>query len=145
RYGSQERFLGRLEQAIANFDVPVRELMRRRGLERAARCDRPAWRDVLGRIVEALLDAGPRPFHAAIAREPANDEIESGADARTTCIAARVHNRGTHADVADGPGRTLLHAEVHDPRSDTLIARAETELPGLLVPGATQTAMLLVP
>lgn len=144
-YASADRFRGRLEQAIANLDVSLRELMRRRGLERAVRCDRPAWREALGRIVEDLLDAGQRQYQPAIAVEPLNDDIQAGPDARTTFIAARVHNRGTHAGACDGPGRTLLHAEVRDPRTDTMIARADTELPGLLVPGATQTAMLLVP
>jgi glycosyltransferase involved in cell wall biosynthesis len=144
-YASRTEFVGRLEQAIVNLDVPLRELMRRRGLERAACCDRPAWREALGSVIEDLLDAGARPYQPGIVVEPLNEEIQAGPDARTTFIAARIHNRGTHAAVADGPGRTLLQAEVRDPRSRALIARTDTELPGLLVPGATQTAMLLVP
>jgi hypothetical protein len=144
-YASREQFAGRLQQAIANLEVPLREQMRRRGLERAPRCDRPAWREALGRIVLELLDGDPRPYRPAIAVQPLNEELQAGPDMRTTFIAARLHNQGTHAAVADGPGRTLLQAEARLPGSDTIISRVETELPGLLVPGATQTAMLLVP
>src|SRR5207248_7084358 len=84
--------------------------MRRRGLERAAACDRPAWRETLGRIVENLLDAGPRPYAPAVEIETLHEPIRARLGARSAYIAVRVHNRGTHALVADGPGRTLLCA-----------------------------------
>jgi glycosyltransferase involved in cell wall biosynthesis len=144
-YASRAAYRVRLEEAIANLDLPLAERMRQRGLERARSCARAAWRDALGRIVDDLLDGEARPYRPCVIIEPLHGEIHAPAGTATTLIAARVHNRGTHAVVADGPGRTVLSAEVTDPRSATILAQADTELPGLLVPGASQTAMLLVP
>jgi glycosyltransferase involved in cell wall biosynthesis len=145
RYASRELFLDRLERAIANLEVPLREQMRRRGLERAKCCDRAAWRVALGRIVDDLFDAAPRPYKAALAIRPLHDEIDAVAGARTSLIAVRIENEGTHAAVATGPGRTVLQVEVCDPRNDSIVGTEITELPSLLVPGATLTAMVRVP
>jgi hypothetical protein len=75
-----------------------------------------------------------------------SEENRAAAGMRTTLLPVRVHNEGTHAAIADGPGRTVLYAEVRNAQTgDVVCARLATELPCLLVPGAGQTAMLLVP
>jgi Glycosyl transferases group 1 len=146
RYASEKQFVARLEGAIADLDVPLRDRMRRRGLERAAMCDRGAWRDALGRIVENLLDADPRPCSHAIDAQPLRDQVHVSTGTRTTLVPVRVHNRGTHAAIADGQARTRLVAEVRAANGGNVVGvKVLTDLPGLLVPGATQTAMLLVP
>jgi glycosyltransferase involved in cell wall biosynthesis len=145
RYASREALASRLEQAIANLDVPLREQMRRRGLERAARCDRAPWRAELGRIVDDLLDEGPRSHAPAILVKPLHDEVYIAAGAHTALVAVRILNEGTHAAVTEGPGRTILQAEVRDRYTGAVLGTETTELPGLLVPGAAQTAMLRVP
>ncbi len=144
-YAVRDAYRARLERAIANLGVPLCEQMRLRGLERAARCERAAWRDAVGRIVEELLDTAPRPYRRAVAVTSLNDAVHARLGTRTTLVAVRVHNHGTHAVVAAGPARTVLNAEVRDPHTDSVVGTANTELAGLLMPGATQTAMLLVP
>jgi O-antigen biosynthesis protein len=146
RYGSREQFRTRLVDAVQTLDVPLRERMRQRGLHRATLCDRPAWRDALGLTVDGLLDAEPRPYRPALTLRPLSDENRAAGDTRTTLIPVRVHNEGTHAAVADGPGRTVLFAEVRDAETGAVVCLCTpTELPSLLLPGAVQTAMLLVP
>jgi glycosyltransferase involved in cell wall biosynthesis len=145
-YASRDAFLHRISSAIDDLLIPLRQRMRRQGLERAARFDRPAWREALGRIVENLLDAGPRPYHPAIEVQPLCEHLAAEPAARTTLVPVRVRNLGSHAAVADGPGQTALVAEVRDVHSGERIGeRRSTDLPGILMPGASQTAMMLVP
>ena len=40
--------------------------MRRNGVARSAGCDRGAWREKFGQIVENLLHAPPRPYRPAL-------------------------------------------------------------------------------
>ena len=146
KYASRDVFTASLLSAIDDLHVPLAERMRRRGLERAAACDRPAWREAFGRIVEGVLDGDPRAYRPALEIQLLQDTIQARPIAPTMLVPVRVHNRGTHVLVAAGPGQTTLWAEVHDPASREVVAeRRRTPLPGLLAPGGTQTAMLLVP
>jgi glycosyltransferase involved in cell wall biosynthesis len=144
-YGSRARFVTGLETAIAALDMPLCERMRQRGLAHAAQCDRAAWRVTFAHLVENLLEAAPRMYRRAVSVEPLQAAVHAGRSMATTLIAVRVHNDGTHAVVADGPARTVLHADVREPRTGRVLGIEATELPGLLAPAATQTAMLLVP
>jgi glycosyltransferase involved in cell wall biosynthesis len=144
-YASRQQFVTRLLAAIDDLRVPLAERMRRRGLKRSAPCDRPVWREAFGGIVERVLDTGPRAYRPAIVFESLQAVIGVRPGAPTSLVPFRIHNRGTHALAADGPGQTTLWAEVTDLPSGAVIApRRCTPLSGLLIPGATQTVMLRV-
>jgi glycosyltransferase involved in cell wall biosynthesis len=144
-YALRDEFLARLQEAIGNLALPLRVQMQRQGVKRAATCDRAVWRVALGRIVDEVLDRGPRPHRPAVIVQPHQDEIHAHSATRTLLVAVRVANQGTHAIVADGPGRTVLVAVVRDLQSGAIVGTARTELPGLMVPGTAQSAMVTVP
>jgi glycosyltransferase involved in cell wall biosynthesis len=145
-YASVEQFQARLFPALDNLDAPLHEQMRERGLQRAMRCDRAAWRESFGHIIESLLDAAPPPYRPDIEIGRLQDMISAQPGTRTTLVPVRIRNCGTHAALAQGPGRTLLCAETRDPRTGTVAGERQiTTLPDLLVPGTAQAAMVLVP
>jgi glycosyltransferase involved in cell wall biosynthesis len=138
RYADRDRYVARLVEAIDNLSVPLAELMRRRGIDRAARCSRGAWRERFGQIIENLLHAPPRPYRPALDVEPIQPHVAAAPDARRLLVSVRLHNRGTHAAVADGPARTRLTCRVGD--------RVEhTDFPDLLMPGRSATVLVNVP
>ena len=59
-YADEGAFRNRLLQAIEELAVPLKDMMRRRGLARAARRDVRPWRERMAAAVEAILDAAPR-------------------------------------------------------------------------------------
>jgi hypothetical protein len=145
-YGSRAAFAERLLAALAGLRVPLAERLRRRGLERAAGFGRPAWREQLARVVEQVLDAGPRPYREQVEVRPRAAERAAPAGARAVLVPVRVVNRGTHPLVAEGPARTVLHCRVVDEQGRTAAEPGTpTPLPGLLRPGRALSAAVPVP
>ncbi len=144
-YASRDAFLTPLLTAIDDLHVPLRERMRRRGVERAALYDRAAWRAALGRIIEDLLDAAPRPYAPIVEVRPLHEPVCTRPGRHTALIPAAVTNRGMHAVLASGAGRTVVVAQARDAAGVAAGEPAVTELPALLVPGEERTAMLAVP
>jgi glycosyltransferase involved in cell wall biosynthesis len=135
RYGSRLTFARSLERAVAGLEEPLAERMRRRGLERAERFSRTAWRETFSRIVEAVLDESPRAFREEVRIEARADTFTAAAGSRALLIPVRVENCGTHALAAEGPARVTIHSGVVGPSQTTADADAEAALPSLLTPG----------
>jgi glycosyltransferase involved in cell wall biosynthesis len=145
-YGARAAFTERLLAALHGLRVPLAERMRRRGLERAAGFGRPAWREQFARVVEQVLDAGPRPYREQVEVRPRGAERSAPAGARAVLVPVRVVNRGTHPLVAEGPARTVLRCRVADEQGRaTAEPGAGTPLPGLLRPGRALSAAVPVP
>jgi glycosyltransferase involved in cell wall biosynthesis len=145
-YGSRAAFTERLLGAIAGLRVPLAERLRQRGLERAAEFGRPAWREQFARVVEQVLDAGPRPYRARVEVRPRASERAAAPGARAVLVPVRVANRGTHPLVAEGPARAVLRCRVVDEQGRPAAEPSEgTPLPGLLRPGRALSAAVPVP
>jgi hypothetical protein len=126
--------------------VPLAEQMRRRGLRRAAGFARERWRERFAAIMEQVLDQPPRPYREQVEVLPrgAGRAVRAGSEA--VLVPVRVVNRGTHALLAEGPGRTVLRCRVHDEQGQAVGADVTpTPLPGLLPPGRALPAVVPVP
>jgi glycosyltransferase involved in cell wall biosynthesis len=146
RYGSRATFTERLLGAIAGIGVPLAERLRLRGLERASQFGRPAWREQFARVVEQVLDSGPRPYREQVEVRPRGSERSASTGARAVLVPVRVVNRGTHPLVAEGPARTVLRCRVVDAEGRTAAEPSEaTPLPGLLRPGRALSAAVPAP
>jgi glycosyltransferase involved in cell wall biosynthesis len=146
RYGSRPGFSRNLREAIHGLTIPLAARIRTRGLQRAAQLDRARWRERFAELVENLLDAGPRPYRGEVEVKPRSETRTARAGSGTVLIPVRVINRGSHAVLADGPGRTVLRCRVHDEAGQPCGASAPaTLLPGLLVPGRALAAAVPVP
>jgi O-antigen biosynthesis protein len=146
RYGSREEYTRRLLEAVAGLRVPLAERLRRRGRERAAEFGRPAWREQFARVVERLLDAGPRPYREQVEVRPRGAERSAPAGARAVLVPVRVANRGTHPLVAEGPARSVLRCRVLDEQGRTVAGATDgAPLPRLLRPGRALAAAVPVP
>ncbi|MBI3412373.1 MAG: glycosyltransferase [Planctomycetes bacterium] len=145
RYGSEDEFAARLQEALDALTTPLRDHMRRRGCKRAEAFTRTAWRQAFGQFVEKLLDAAPRTYREEIELQPCQSRLRASLGARHLLASVRVHNRGSHAAVAEGPGRTCLFCEVIDEISGKQAAPLESAcLPALVPPGQMQIAALPV-
>lgn len=145
QYSSQDEYARRVLDVLDAVGLPVREQMRRRGPQRAARCDRERWQEAFGRFLDQLLHAPPRTYREDLTVQPLLAEARAALGERSLLLPVRVHNTGTHAAAADGPGRTVLHCEITDLRTGTALrARSATALPALLPPGRTLSASLLL-
>lgn len=147
RYGSRPAFAAKLAEAIHALRQPLADCMRRRGSERAAGFDRPAWRRRFGDVVEALLDAPARPRREHVVVIPRSTKRMVMAGMKSTLIPVRVTNRGTQAAVTEGPARVVIRGAVFDREGRACAKIADTPLPVLLVPGQTAAAAVaaLVP
>jgi glycosyltransferase involved in cell wall biosynthesis len=147
RYGSREAFAARLEEALRTLELPLAERMRQAGLRGAAEYTRSRWREQFAGLVEQLLDTPPRPHRESVEVRPRAAERAAAPGAGTVLVPVQVANRGTHAVVADGPGRFVLRARVVPAGrpADTFLDGPETPLPGLLMPGHTLAAAVPVP
>jgi glycosyltransferase involved in cell wall biosynthesis len=146
RYGSADAFRSRLEEAVRGLAVPLAEAMRAQGLQRAARFDRAAWRQQFGLLVEELLDAPARPHREQVEVRARVDCRTVAAGLETVFVPVRVVNRGTHAVVHEGPGQTVVRCRVVDAAGQPWgPGGADTQLPGLLMPGRALSAAVRVP
>ncbi|MCI0641178.1 MAG: glycosyltransferase [Gemmataceae bacterium] len=137
RYGCPERFAQTLEQAIANLQRPIRELMREHGLGRAERSRTHAWRVCFGRILEKVLQAAPRGAGPRLVVLPQRDEVSARLGTRTQLIPLRVENQGDMAATADGPAQSVVcHRLIASDCS--VVCEDRTKLAGLLLPNQVQ-------
>jgi glycosyltransferase involved in cell wall biosynthesis len=143
RYGCRASYVGRALAAIERLRLPLSEQMRQRGLQRAADCDRAAWRARFGRLIAELLEQPPRPYRDDIGIQPYQTTCRIAWGTRTALVPLRLFNWGSHAVAAEGPGRTLLYHEVTELRTgQVVVPRQHTELSVLLCPGRAQTAVV---
>jgi len=145
-YGSRAGLAARVARAIIDIKISLNELMRRRGLERAAAFSRNAWRGQLGTLVDDLLHAEARPYREQVEVRPRLPARHVPMGIRTVLIPVRVANRGTHTLVPEGPARTVLRCRVEEYNEEAAALVGEgTPLPGLLLPGRSLAAALPVP
>jgi glycosyltransferase involved in cell wall biosynthesis len=145
RYGSRSELGQKIEKVIRDLRVPIAELMRGRGLERASILERSRWREQFGDLVEQVLDAGPRPYTAFVEVKPRVARRAVSSQAGTVLVAVRVVNRGSHALLAEGAGRTVLRCWIWDEAGNLLASKESVApLPGLLIPGRAMAAVVPV-
>jgi glycosyltransferase involved in cell wall biosynthesis len=138
RYGSRAAYTARLENSIRDLTRPLAERMRRRGFERATLHSRPAWRECFGSLVEDILHGPRRLRKDQVEVTPRTESLNVAAGQDRILVPVRVHNRGTHAIAAEGPGRYLIQSHAGDECETT------TPLPDLLMPGQTLPAAVAV-
>jgi glycosyltransferase involved in cell wall biosynthesis len=137
-YASATGFTGRLEGAMGGLQTRLQEQLRHRGLRRAAGFALSAWRERFAEIIEAVLDADPRPYREQVEVTPNQPTLRGVSSGKTILVSVHVTNRGTHPHVPDGPARTVLCSQVDN--SPTV----EVALPDLLAPGQTLAAVVPV-
>jgi glycosyltransferase involved in cell wall biosynthesis len=146
RYGSRQAFTRKLHEALGSLTGPLAGRMRARGLELAAQLDRARWREQFADLVEQLLDSGPRPCREQLDIQPRSETRTVRAGTETVAVPVRVVNRGSHAVLAEGPGRLVLRCRVLDETgSSEEVLTADTPLPMLLLPGRALAAAVQVP
>jgi O-antigen biosynthesis protein len=143
-YGSREEYAHRLVQFIRELGQPLPVRLRRRGLERAALCDRSRWRTQFATLIEGLLDQPPRVYNEDIEVEPRSSTRRARVGDDAVLISVRVRNTGTHAVTGEGPAQVRLRARVIVGRPGTIEGPA-VPLPALLVPGKTISAAVPLP
>jgi glycosyltransferase involved in cell wall biosynthesis len=138
-YSSRAVYTARLENSIRDLTRPLAERMRRGGFERATLHSRPVWRECFGSLVEDILHGPRRPREDQVEVTPRTETLNVAAGQDRILVPVRVHNRGTHAIAAEGPGRHLIQSRAGDDCETT------TPLPDLLMPGQTLPAAVTVP
>jgi glycosyltransferase involved in cell wall biosynthesis len=144
-YGDTGVFQGRLVAALHDARRPLPELMRERGLARAAKFDPAAWRRQFGAVVENVLHGAPAEGRQELLVQPRSATCNARQGATSVLVAVRVVNRGTRPAVAEGPGRTELTGEVVDAAGDVVGRVEAAPLPALLAPGRALSASVAVP
>src|SRR5262249_20152835 len=114
RSASQDNVIQAMEDAVRDLKVHLAERLRRRGLERAAENARSAWRGRFAGLVEELFDQPARPYREQVEVEPRTGTRTVLAGTEAVLVSVRVHNRGTHAALADGPARVVLGSPAVD-------------------------------
>jgi glycosyltransferase involved in cell wall biosynthesis len=146
RYGSRQELTRKVRDAVRGLTRPLATRMRAQGLTRAAQLDRTRWREEFAHLMENLLDGGPRPYREQVEVKPRSSTRTVRAGSGAVLVPVRVVNRGSHAALADGPGRVVLRCRVLDESGQPVgPAAADTPLPGLLVPGRALAAAVPVP
>jgi glycosyltransferase involved in cell wall biosynthesis len=158
-YGCRESYASRLEQSIHDLRSPLADRMRKQGLKQAGLHSRSAWRTRVAALVEEILDCPRRPMRDNVEIVPRTDTLTVSAGQETVLVPVRLSNRGTHAVVAEGPGRSSVESRVVSDSERKKGRRYEratpvvgepvevltTPLPDLLMPGQTLPAAVLVP
>jgi glycosyltransferase involved in cell wall biosynthesis len=144
-YGDATQFSKRLEEAIVSLSLPISEAMRRRGLQRARTFSRARWREQMSVFVDGLLHAERRRFHSEIEIRLRQQALRVTAGTKAVLVPVQLVQHGTLAALAEGPGRTVLRAQVVEANTGRAIqSPEESSLPGMLVPGKAQAAALSV-
>jgi hypothetical protein len=141
-YSSRESYVATLAAAVEQMRQPLAAQMRAAGRRRAAEFSRERWQERFAEFVERVLTQPARRHHEELLIESLRAECRAAVGARTLLAPVRVHNAGTHAAVADGPGRTVVRCAVRL-GDGTRIAESAATLPGLLAPG--QAFMVAAP
>lgn len=146
-YGSADGFRARLERALSGMRQSMAQRLRQRGQERAACFARPRWQSSFAEVVEQALHADPSvggsPARAVVLEVEASRAEYEAAPGRELLCSVRVANSGKLPAWAEGPGRTVLRGQV---RQGARAAGpvAESPLPGLLMPGRVDLAVISV-
>jgi O-antigen biosynthesis protein len=143
-YADRAAFTARLEQAIHELAVPLRDRLRCRGPARAARFGRAAWREEFGRLVNRVMSEPRRPYQEEIIVEAVSPTRCAGRGSERVAVAVRVANRGTHVVVPDGPGRHVLCCRVMNDAGEA-VGECESSLGDLVMPDRSISAVLQVP
>ncbi len=145
RYTSESCYAERIVEAIRKMKVPIARLMQQRGLKRAGRFGKAAWLEEFGRLVDKWLEMSRRVCETDVEIEAEFPRFRGQVGA-SLFAPLRVTNRGTHAVMPDGPGRTLLVGRVIDlSESRIVIPRFTAPLPKLLVPGSSDSVAARIP
>ena len=96
--------------------------------------------------LEALLAKPRRPYRDDLGLQALGAHPRVAWGARMVQVPVRLFNWGSHAALADGPGATVVQAEVSELRSGQALACAPAAtLPGLLMPGRSLAMVLSIP
>ncbi|HEV3204643.1 MAG TPA: glycosyltransferase, partial [Gemmataceae bacterium] len=142
-YGSRKNFTEKLERAIQESRHSLVDRMRRQGLERAAELTIGRFRERFTQILDAVLDRPPRRVQLNLEIQPRRAPREFSGKESTVLVPVHITNRGSHAVVAGGPGKIVLHSRVVDQEGKLVGKEQQVGLPTLLIPG--QTAMGVIP
>ncbi len=108
--------------------------------------EQPNGRGCFAACLESLLAKPRRPFRDDIGLQPLGAHPRVAWGARAVQVPVRVFNWGSHAALADGPGATVVQAEVSELRNGQVLAcAAPAPLPGLLMPGSSLALVLSIP
>ncbi|MBM4069533.1 MAG: glycosyltransferase [Planctomycetes bacterium] len=141
-HGSAAAFRAKLERSLIGTEQPLAQCLGQRGLERAAQFTRPGWQMLLADAVDQALHAEPCRQEASLELQPTRTHHDS-APGREMLCSVRLTNHGAQPAWAEGPGRTMLRGQVRqDGRAIGPVA--ESPLPGLLLPGRDDTAVIAV-
>lgn len=136
-YLDEASFVARLERCINHLRVPLAELMRAKGLARAERSGRGAWRAAFGAWVDRVLHSPKEEGQCCVKVLTDAVKLQVPASEASVFLPVVLHNQGTWPAADRGPGRTVIFAALG---TGQVISR--TELPGLLVPRAKAPAAL---
>lgn len=139
-YLSRERLSERLEGMIHSLAQPIAEVMRSAGLEWVKRCHPDAWRRGFAEIIENVLHAEPEPRSRDVEIEVMTCPTVAVVGTRTAFLSLRLHHRGDLPLIPTGPGSSTLWTALDHVGAK----RIETPLPGLLLPGQSQAAAVVV-
>ncbi len=144
-YASRETYVATLASAIEHMHKPIGVQMRERGPERAAEFARARWQQRFAEFVENLLTQPARACREELIIEPLRPACSAAAGARTLLVPVRLRNAGTHAAIADGPGRSVICCEIRGDAAGAIVAaRTKSALPALLMPGNAQVVAVSV-
>ena len=153
QYGSRDRLAKTVGEAVRNLTVPLVEVMKQRGRERAKLFSREAWREGFAEFVERLLDAPPVPRREEIVIEPRCVERSVSVALSTVPIPVRVHNRGNRPAHAEGPAQVVVGYSIkasggrQPPECGTNRKTGDLRPPlaAVISPGASAPLTVLVP
>jgi glycosyltransferase involved in cell wall biosynthesis len=135
-----------LRQLLRPARTALGEELHHRGRQRAQGFSAAAWAGAFGAVVEKVLDAAPRPCRHRIEIRQRRTTRGARLGQATVLVAARAKNRGSHAVLAEGPGRTVFRCRVVDETGQVVAAPpADAPLPGLLMPGESRAVAIAVP
>lgn len=147
RYASEDAFRRRLLDALDSLHTPLQDVMRVRGLQRAAQRSPVQWGRSFDAVVDQILhEPAPVP-RWSLDVAPQTPRCRAAVGQRSLLIPVRVANAGDMAAVATGPARSRLAAEIVEHATGKIAAPCTyTDLPGLVAPGrAIPAALLLAP
>ena len=144
-YQDESVYVQRLRSAVDNLKVPLGTLMRQRGLERARQASRPHWNERFGQLIDHLVHQTPRQIIESVVVEPIQPVQVASNQLRTLLVPVRLTNAGNVPALSDGPARTQLFADwVEDASGLESEGPEATSLPGLLMPGKSAPAALVL-
>lgn len=141
-YGQPGRLVERLQAALADLRRPLTERLHQRGLVRAARRQRDAWRTEFGQMLEHILDLPKRLRHEQLILEPRQPARTVSAGMGALLVPVRLLNRGSWPALAD---EVVIRSRLMDGAGTSPVGfTIETPLPRMLLPGQAMPAAVEV-